>query len=61
MLEAIKRNPSNPLIYLLLARIELIKGNVADAKKYAEKALSLKPDYQDAVTFISQIRKYTQK
>ena len=55
--EAVKRNSQNPLIYLLTARLEATAGNIALAKEAVQVALSLKPDYEDAKTFLAEINK----
>lgn len=54
--EAIARNHANPAIYLELARLELINKNVAGAKEYIAKALTMKSDYVDAIFLLAQIQ-----
>ena len=34
-----------------------LNGQVADAETYAKQALTLKPDYSDALIFLSQVSK----
>ena len=53
--EAIKHNPKNPALYLQVARIELIKENLEEAKRYNDLALEIKPNYANALFFTSQI------
>ncbi len=54
--EAIKNNPFNPGLYLNLARLEASQGNLKDAQQYIGRALQLKPNYLDAVFFLSQLQ-----
>ncbi len=55
LLKARDLDPRNPLAYLSLAVFEARAGNIDAARKYAGEALSLKPNYTDAVFFISQL------
>jgi tetratricopeptide (TPR) repeat protein len=48
-------NPLNPSLKLILTRVSFTGGKVQDAKNYANEALSIKPDYVDALVFLSQI------
>ena len=50
-------NPLDPSIKLSLAGASFLNGKVADAKDFANQALSLKPDYVDALVTLSQIAK----
>ena len=50
-------NPLNPGLKLSIAGVSFIDGKVQDAKDYANQALSLKPDYSDALVTLSQIAK----
>lgn len=50
-------NPGNPRLRLLLATVSLAAGRTKDAKDYANQALTLKPDYIDALVVLSQIAK----
>ena len=50
-------NPESPSLKLNLAQVAFSAGNVAQAKTYAEAALTLKPDYVDALVVLSQIAK----
>ncbi|KKW14426.1 MAG: hypothetical protein UY54_C0018G0002 [Parcubacteria group bacterium GW2011_GWA2_50_10b] len=53
--EALKRNPSNPEIYLLLAQLELSKDDVDAARSYVRNAIALKEDYADAYLMLAQL------
>ncbi|MEK7148008.1 MAG: tetratricopeptide repeat protein, partial [Patescibacteria group bacterium] len=53
--EALKRNPNNPEISLLLAQLEINKGNVEDARSYIRRAIALKEDYSDAYSTLVQL------
>jgi len=50
-------NPLNPGIKILIASSSFSSGKMADAKEYANLALSLKPNYIDALVVLSQIAK----
>ncbi|MSU44638.1 hypothetical protein EXS45_00425 [Candidatus Nomurabacteria bacterium] len=50
-------NPNNPGIKLGIASASFALGKVKDAKDYANLALSLKPNYIDALVTLSQIAK----
>ncbi|HEY4479045.1 MAG TPA: tetratricopeptide repeat protein [Candidatus Paceibacterota bacterium] len=52
---ALKLNPQSPSLYLLLARLEVTKGNTTTARTYINKALALKSNYTEAVFFLSQL------
>lgn len=54
-LEAVKLNPSNPALFLTLARLEVTNKKPAEAKKYIVKALEIKPDYGEALFLRSQL------
>jgi tetratricopeptide (TPR) repeat protein len=53
--EALRRNPQNPGIYLLFAQLDIDQNNLAEAKQYAEAAISAKQDYLDAYYLLAQI------
>jgi tetratricopeptide (TPR) repeat protein len=53
--EAFKRNPSNPQLPLLLAQLELNKGNADQARSYIQTSLALKSDYPDAYILLAQL------
>ena len=48
-------NPLNPRIKLVMASASFADGKVEDAKTYASEALTLKPDYLDALIVLIQI------
>lgn len=50
-------NPLNPGLKLAMASVSFLDGKVQEAKDYANLALSLKPDYIDALLTLSQIAK----
>lgn len=53
--EALKLNPKNPEIHLMLARLEVLNKNNAKAREYLTKAIQLKNDYTDAAFLLAQI------
>jgi len=53
--EAGRLNPSNPFIFLQLARLESLNKNMGGAVDYLNKAIALKPNYTDAFLFASGI------
>ena len=53
--EARLRNPTNPALLLLLARLELSHGNKETARSFIRRALALKEDYADAYVFLAQL------
>ena len=53
--EAVKRNPSNPELPLLIARLELNKENVDNARSYLRNSIALKQDYADAYLMLAQL------
>lgn len=55
--EATKTNPFNPGLKLAIADSYFSGGKIAEAKEYANKALSLKQDYVEALIFMSQVYK----
>jgi len=54
--EALKYNPHNPSIYLMIGRLEYTKGDNVKAKEYITKALAEKNNYTDAIFLLSQIQ-----
>jgi tetratricopeptide (TPR) repeat protein len=50
-------NPLNPGLKLDIATASFMNGDVEDAITYANQALTLKPDYVDALVTLSQIEK----
>lgn len=53
--KALERNPQNPGINLLFARLEAAKNNLKKAKEYAAIAINQKPNYIDAYYLLSQL------
>ena len=53
--EAGKRNPMNPGIPLAIARLEVASNNVDAARAQVGKALTLKPNYTDAILLVVQL------
>ena len=53
--EALQRNPTNPELPLLLARLELNKGNAEEAQSFIRNSIALKEDYADAYLMLAQI------
>ena len=53
--EAARRNPQNPGIYLLFAQLDIDQNNLAEAKQYAQAAISAKQDYLDAYYMLAQV------
>ncbi len=53
--EALKRNPNNPGILILLSRLATVKNDLTTARMYAEQAIQLKNNYIDAYFLLSQI------
>jgi tetratricopeptide (TPR) repeat protein len=54
--ESLKRNPNNPAIDLMLARVEIDNGNNTKAKEYIVSAANKKPNYLDAYFLFAQIQ-----
>ena len=52
---ALDRNPQNPGIKLLFARLEAAKNNIKKAKEYTITAINQKQNYIDAYYFLSQL------
>ena len=53
--EAARRNPANPELPLLLARLELNKENTDTARSYIRNSIALKEDYADAYLMLAQL------
>ncbi len=53
--EASKRNPLNPEIPLLLARLELNRGNKEAARSFIRTSIALKENYADAYLMLAQL------
>ncbi|MEQ1561452.1 MAG: tetratricopeptide repeat protein [Nitrospira sp.] len=54
-IEALRLNPKNPGILLLIARLAVIRGDLTQAKNYTLQAINVKRDYLDAYFLLSQI------
>ena len=54
--EALKYDPLDPSIYLMLARLEYTKGDDVKAKDFITQALNLKQNYTDAIFLLAQIQ-----
>lgn len=54
-IEALKRNPKNPGILMLLARLAVNRNDLKQAEGYATQAVLLKNNYLDAYFLLSQI------
>jgi len=52
---AAEHNPTSPSIPLALARLEAAAGNTKGTQENITRALTLKPDYTDAILFVVQI------
>ena len=53
--EALKRNPANPELPLLLARLELNKGDIEATRSFIRSSIALKEDYADAYLMLAQL------
>ncbi len=53
--DAMLHNPKSPEIPLYVARLESRKGNVSGVEENLKQALTLKPDYTDAILFVVQL------
>jgi tetratricopeptide (TPR) repeat protein len=53
--EAIKTNPRNPGLYVVLARLAVSAGRLDEAKQALAKALEIKGNYTEAIVFLAQI------
>ncbi len=49
------RNPTSPAIPLVIARLDAANNNAQGTQDNVTKALTLKPDYTDAILFVVQI------
>lgn len=54
-LAAAERNPLNPQIPLMIARLEAAQGNLQGVQTYLGQSLTLKPNYTDAILFLVQL------
>ena len=53
--EALRRNPKNPGILILFARLAVTHGDLKLAESYAQQAIAAKKNYLDAYFLLSQI------
>jgi tetratricopeptide (TPR) repeat protein len=53
--EAAKRNPMNPQIPLLMARLDVTQNNLQGVQQNLSQSLTLKPDYTDAILMVVQL------
>jgi tetratricopeptide (TPR) repeat protein len=53
--QALRLNPKSPRVFFVLARLEYISGDRAKAKEYLYRALAERPNYSEAISFISQL------
>lgn len=53
--EALKRNPSNPDVYLGLAQLEAQSNNIKAARAYILQAIAIKSNYVQGYTFLAQL------
>ena len=53
--EALRRNPKNPGILVLLSRIAVTRGDLKQARNYALQAIQTKQNYLDAYFLLTQI------
>jgi len=53
--EALRRNPKNPGIFVLLSRLAVTGGDLSTAKTYALQAIQQKQNYLDAYYLLAQI------
>ncbi len=53
--EALHRNPKNPAILMLFARLAVTREDLKSAQSYAEQAIQAKNNYLDAYFLLSQI------
>ncbi len=54
-LAAAERNPTSPAIPLAQARLEALQGHAQTMTEHLTRALTLKPDYTDAILFTVQL------
>lgn len=53
--KAISLNPTNPMLYLSLANLEITKGDTDKAKEYIQASIQLKQNYSDAYFLLSRL------
>ncbi len=54
-IEALRRNPKNPAILVILSRLSAVQGDLEKARDYSLQAIKLKNNYIDAYFTLSQI------
>ncbi len=54
--KALELNPNNPLVYLTLAQLAVIRGNNEEARNFIFQALEKKNNYTPAVFLLAQIQ-----
>ena len=54
-LAALARNPQSPFITLSLSRLAAARGDAGSTAYYLRQALTLKPNYTDAILFLVQL------
>lgn len=54
-IEALKLNPKNPGIFMLLARLSANRNDLNQARNYVQQAIQIKNNYLDAYFLLSQI------
>jgi tetratricopeptide (TPR) repeat protein len=54
-LKALELNPKSPRILFLLARVDLVAGNRANAKSYLNRALAERPNFLEAISLLTQL------
>jgi tetratricopeptide (TPR) repeat protein len=53
--QALRLNPKSPRVLFVFARLEYISGDHAKAKAYLYQALAERPNYLEAVSFLTQL------
>ncbi len=53
--EAVKRNPKNPALFIILSRLALLKNDIVTARSYAMQAVTMKRNYSDGYFLLAQI------
>ncbi len=53
--KALALNPKSPRVLFLIARLELVAGNRAQAKEYLYRALTERPNFLEAISALTQL------
>jgi tetratricopeptide (TPR) repeat protein len=53
--QALRLNPKSPRVLFVIARLEYVSGDHVKAKEYLYKALAERPNYLEAVSFLTQL------